>query len=42
MLSASEVTKDETMPGSAMPEGLMSGLTLQEAADLLAYLEALR
>jgi hypothetical protein len=34
----SEVESDTQSPASAMPDGLLSGLTAQEAADLLAYL----
>ncbi|MFM7099884.1 MAG: PQQ-dependent sugar dehydrogenase [Verrucomicrobiota bacterium] len=38
----SEVESDVSTGTSAMPEGLLSGLTAAEAADLLAYLESLR
>lgn len=41
-LRGDEVARDETMAGSAMPEGLLSGLTVSEAADLLAYLAGLK
>jgi putative heme-binding domain-containing protein len=36
------VRRLEPIPGSLMPEGLLSGLTAQEAADLMAYLRSLR
>ncbi|MCC6235199.1 MAG: PQQ-dependent sugar dehydrogenase, partial [Verrucomicrobiales bacterium] len=38
--SAAEVSEVRTSDLSAMPEGLLGGLTAQEAADLLAYLMA--
>lgn len=38
----SEIAKEETLLTSLMPEGLLQGLTPQEAADLLAYLSGLR
>ena len=41
-LAAGSVVHDETMAGSAMPEGLLAGLTFEEASDLLAYLASLR
>lgn len=41
-LAPEAVLRDEVVPGSAMPEGLLAGLTLEEAADLLAYLGSLK
>lgn len=36
------VTSRKTLPVSLMPEGQLQALTAQEAADLLAYLAALK
>lgn len=41
-LPRSSIRQDTPLAGSAMPEGLLSNLTLDEAADLLAFLEQLR
>ncbi len=38
----SEIARLEPLKTSLMPEGLLQGLTTQEAADLLAYLESLK
>ena len=39
---ASDVSRLEPQKTSLMPEGLLQGMTAQEAADLLAYLESLK
>lgn len=41
-LKRAEVESDVSASASAMPEGLLSGLTASEAADLLAFLQSLR
>lgn len=38
----SEIVSQNALPTSLMPEGLETGLTLQEFADLIAFLESLR
>ncbi len=41
-VSQGDLVRDEPLAGSAMPEGLLSSLTFEEAADLLEYLASLR
>ena len=41
-LSRGEITSISKSPLSLMPEGLLAGMTLQDAADLLSFLEELR
>jgi putative heme-binding domain-containing protein len=41
-VSPGDLVRDEPLAGSAMPEGLLSSLTFEEAADLLEYLASLR
>ncbi len=41
-IPTAEIVKTSTAPNSVMPEGLLQNLTLQEAADLLQYLESLK
>ncbi|MFO0819715.1 MAG: PQQ-dependent sugar dehydrogenase [Pirellulales bacterium] len=42
VLKASEVDRLSVARASLMPEGLLAGLTAQQAADLLAFLETLK
>jgi putative heme-binding domain-containing protein len=41
-LKIADIEKEEALLTSLMPEGLLQGLTSQEAADLLAYLVSLK
>jgi putative heme-binding domain-containing protein len=41
-LKHSEIAAEKTLVNSLMPEGLLQGLTAQEAADLVAYLSSLK
>ena len=41
-LNTAAVKSEQAMPLSLMPEGLLQGFTAQEAADLVAYLSALK
>jgi putative heme-binding domain-containing protein len=41
-IKLAEIAKEETQLSSLMPEGLLQGLTPQEAADLVAYLASLK
>jgi putative heme-binding domain-containing protein len=42
LFPAAEITAQTRLPASLMPEGLLQSLTEQEAADLLAWLAALK
>jgi putative heme-binding domain-containing protein len=41
-LPIADIANEKSLPGSLMPEGLLQGLTPQEAADALAYLIGLK
>ena len=41
-LNRADIVAENALPASLMPEGLLQGLTPQEAADLVAYLASLR
>ena len=41
-LASSDIEEIKPLRASLMPEGLLKDLTLQEAADLLAFLETLK
>ena len=41
-VALAEIATEETSLTSLMPEGLLQGVTAQEAADLVAFLASLR
>jgi hypothetical protein len=41
-LKKAEIQSEQTLPVSLMPEGLLQSFTAQAAADLIAYLGALK
>jgi putative heme-binding domain-containing protein len=42
VLNKAQIQTEQALPTSLMPEGLFSGFTAQEAADLVAYLSSLK
>lgn len=42
VIPSSEIEKEQALPGSLMPEGLVQSLSAQEVADMVSYLGALR